>query len=133
MSADINWTQFATDTTVSLISGVGGLLIGIWRWGRRSAEHDQRVRDDYDFKISDLREEMRLQMTSYEKAAAARQEILVDQFKESFEGMRRQMDKQRLETEQAFVRKDDFRGFREEYREDMRDLKKSIEKLNGGR
>lgn len=130
---DINWTQFATDTTVSLISGVGGLLIGIWRWGRRSAEHDQAVRDDYSAKIDDLREEMRLQMTAYEKGATARQEVLVDQFKESFEGMRRQMDKQRLETEQAFVRKDDFRGFREEYREDMRDLKKSIEKLHGGR
>jgi len=129
--ADADWGHIAVSAGSSLLSGLGGLLFGIWRWGRRSAQHDQRVRSDYDTKISGLREETRNSMASYEKSATARNDSLVDQFKESFEGIRRQLDEHRLDTEKRFLPKDDFRDFRDEYREDMRDLKRNVAEILG--
>lgn len=112
-----------------MLSGFGGLLIGSWRWGRRSAQHDQRVKDDYTKRIDDLREHMRTSMASYEKGADARNDLLVEQFKESFDGIRRQIDENRLDTEKRFLPKDDFRDFREEYREDIRTIFDKLDRI----
>lgn len=118
MSAEYDWTRLATEAAVSLISAATGLAVGVWRWGRNSAIHEQAVKDDYDNKIKLLRTDLEV-----------RQDMLVDQFKESFIGLRRQIDDDRLRTEQEFVRKDDFKDFREEYRDDMRELKTRIAEI----
>lgn len=110
----------------SLLSGLGGLVIGAWKWGRNSARSEQLVKDDYNSKIRGLREEVRTSMASIEQKAIAKNDLLVEQFKESFEGMRRQIDEHRFYTERDFVKKEDFKDFREEYRDDMRDLKAAI-------
>jgi hypothetical protein len=120
------WIDIAIKAGISLVSGLGGLILGAWKWGRSSAKAEQAVKDDYDEKISGLREEMRSAMKSHEQRSEDRTDLLVEQFKESFDGIRRQIDDHRLHTETRFLPKDDFRDFREEYRDDMRDLKKSI-------
>ena len=53
-------------------------------------------------------------------------EALVEQFKESFSGLRQKINDVELDAQKTFVNKDDFKEFREEYRDDMRDLKALI-------
>lgn len=127
--ADLDWQHVALQAGLSLLSGAGGMFFGIWKWGRRSAQQEQAVKDDYNAKIDELREQTRLSMTSYEKSADARNDLLVEQFKESFDGIRRQIDENKLETEKYFLRKDDFKEFREEYRQDMRRIFDKLDNL----
>lgn len=114
-----DWFQIVSQTGASLLSAIGGLVVGAWRWGRKSATAEHQTKEDYESKIA--------------KAAVAmddRLDMLVSQFKETFTGLRRQMDEDRLHTEQSFLRKDDFKDFREEYRDDMRELKKQIAEIS---
>lgn len=108
-------------------------MVGLYRAGRKSAEHEQTVKDDYSTQIDGLREEMRSDMTSLERGMTSARDLLADQFKEAFNGIRRQIDEHRLHTEEKFVRKDDFKEFRDEYRDDMRDLKASIASISRDR
>lgn len=123
--ADWNWQSLALQGGGAMISATGGWLVGIWRWGRKSAKDEQAVKDDYDGKIRALRDEMRVEA----KAADDRNELLVDQFKETLDGLRRQMDQNTLDTEKYFLRKDDFKEFREEYRQNTRRIFEKLDSL----
>ena len=125
MQADIDWPRIFFDSATSLLSAIGGLLVGVWRMGRSSARREQQVRDDYEGKIAQLSKEMREKMDELEHVSEAKLDLLVEQFREAFSGIRRQIDDDRLHTEREFLRKD----FRDEYREDMRDLKQSIAEI----
>jgi hypothetical protein len=127
--ADLERDRVALEIGMSLVAGVGGWLIGIWKWGRASARHEQKVKEDYDGKINALREEMRDAMADYNKAADARNDLLVEQFHESFEGIRRQIDDNRLDAERRFLPKDGLTEFRKEYREDMASLMRKIDHI----
>ncbi len=116
--ADINWTQVVASAGAATLTGIGGLLLGIWRWGRSSAEQEHAIEDDYDAKIDALREMIRTDMATFEKAATDRNDELAGQFREAFAGLRRQIDMHELHVEQRFLPRDDFRDFRKEYRED---------------
>ncbi len=120
------WLDIAIKAAIGLASGFGGMLVGAWKWGQQTAKKEQAVKDDYTKMVGDLREEVRTAMTAFAKDANNRNDALVDQFKESFDGIRRQIDEHRFYTEKEFLKKEDFRDFRDEYREDMRDLKASI-------
>ena len=109
-----------------MAGGIVGAVVAVWKWGRSSAEAEQAVKDDYNTKIRALREEMRAAMAAQTLKADDGSDLLVSQFKEAFEGIRRQIDEHRFYTEKDFMKKEDFRDFRDEYREDMRDLKASI-------
>ena len=126
MNAETDWVRLGIEAGVSLLSGIGGLVVGAWKWGRNSVRAEQAVKDDYNSKIRALREEMRTAMATQAQKSADGSDLLVSQFKESFEGMRRQIDEHRFYTERDFVKKEDFKDFREEYRDDMRDLKAAI-------
>lgn len=124
-----NWFEVAISVGASLVSGAVGMIAGVWRAGRASAKREQAVKDDYDAKIKTLGEEMSNALARHEKASEDRLDLLVDQFQESFNGLRRQIDGDRLHTEREFMRKEDFRSFREEYREDMREIKSKIDSI----
>ena len=124
--ADWDWHSLSLQGGISLLSGAGGWLLGIWKLGRDSAKKEQSVKDDYDGKINALREEVRTAMAAHAQKTDDGKDLLVSQFKESFEGIRRQLDEHRFYTEKDFMKKEDFRDFREEYREDMRELKANI-------
>ncbi|MGY4222700.1 hypothetical protein ACVMIH_000061 [Bradyrhizobium sp. USDA 4503] len=124
--AGAEWGELAIKAIIALASGAGGVFIGIWKWGRSSAKAEQAVKDDYTGKITALREEVRKDMTSHAQKVEDGNDLLVAQFKESFDGIRRQHDDLKLDVEKRFMLKDDFRDFREEYREDIRDLKALI-------
>jgi len=122
---DIDWPRLWLEAVGSALSAIVGVVVGIWRWGRNSALAEQQVRNDYIARI----ESMKVTLHAAEVAHDRRIDDLVDQFKETFVGIRRQFDDGRLYTEQNFVRKDDFREMREEIRDDMRDIKVSLNEL----
>lgn len=127
MIGETDWVRIGLEAAASLISGSVGIVAGIWRAGRRSAQRELAVRDEFDGKIDALRREFAVS----ERSSREERGVMTGQFAESFNGMRRQIDDQRLHLEVNFVRKDDFREFREEYRDDMRDLKASIAAITG--
>jgi hypothetical protein len=127
--AEADWTKIAIEAGISLASGLGGLALGIWRWGRDSEKSKQAVKDDYDAKIATLREETRAAMARNTENADARNSLLVEQFKETLEGLRRQMDENKLHTEKDFLRKEDFREFLKEYRENTRRTDVKLDRL----
>jgi uncharacterized protein with von Willebrand factor type A (vWA) domain len=124
--AETDWVRVGFEAGASLVSGLAGLVLGAWNWGRRSAHAENKLKDDVNLKVTELREQTRASMEKHEQHSTARTELLVEQFKESFEGLRRQMDDHKLATEREFMRKDEFRDFRDEIREDMREIKNLI-------
>jgi preprotein translocase subunit SecA len=130
-TGDFDWPQVVIEGTLSLISAFGGLVIGAWKWGRNSVLHEQRLRDEFNDKMEAFSKEVRTAMANQQQAQEDRLDGLVDQFKETFVGLRRTIDQTALDNEKRFFPKDDFRAFREEYREDMRDLKKQVGAING--
>lgn len=128
--AETDWVRVGLEAGASLVSGLVGLVIGAWNWGRRSAKAEQALKDDVARKVNELREQTRAAMEKHEDHSSARTELLVEQFKESFEGLRRQMDDHKLATEREFVRKDELRVLRDEIREDMREIKTMITNLS---
>jgi tRNA splicing ligase len=116
------WIEAAIKAAFALSGGIGGLFIGVWKWGRSSAKAEQAVKNQ----ITALREEVRKEMAAHVRKIEDGHDDLVNHFEESFNGIRRQFDEHKYYTEKDFMKKEDFKDFREEYREDMRDLKASI-------
>ncbi len=112
----------AVGSALSALVGVGA---GIWRWGRNSALAEQRVRNETIAGI----DEMKATLHAVEVAHDQRVDDLVYQFKEAFTVIRRQIDDGRLYIEQNFVRKDALREMLAQLRDDMRDIKISLNEL----
>jgi hypothetical protein len=124
--AEIDWPRLAVEAVSAAASGFAGLLVGVWRWGRSSALFEQQLLECFA-KV----EEMRAALKKVETENDERLDLLVEQFREAFSGIRRQVDDNRLSTEKDFLRKDDFKDFREEYRADIRELKRCISDVKG--
>jgi hypothetical protein len=124
-----DWFRTALELGASLVSGAVGMVVGVWKAGRASVRREQAVKDDYTTRIGAMEKDMRAALSLHEKASEDRLDLLVTQFQESFAGLRRQIDSDRLHTEREFLRKEDFKDFREEYREDMREIKSKIDAI----
>lgn len=116
------WVEIALKGSIALAGAVSGLFIGIWKWGKSSGKAEQSVKNQ----ITALREEVRKEMATHVQKIEGSHDELVAHFEESFNGIRRQHDDHKLDVEKRFMLKDDFKDFREEYREDMRDIKTAI-------
>ncbi len=73
-----------------------------------------------------LRADFQTSINAAEQRVEQKVEEMTGHFHEYFEGIRRQQDEMKLSMEKEFVRKDDFKEFREEWREAVRDLKSMI-------
>lgn len=129
MAGDLDWTRIAAEAGIAIASGVGTAFYTVWKWGRGGAKAEQAVKDDYNAKIRDLREEVRKEMAGQSEKADEGMDLLVSQFKESFDGIRRQHDEYKLDSERRFFLKDDFRDFLKEYREDQRRTDVKLDRL----
>lgn len=89
-------------------SGAIGILVGIWHAGKKSgkeeADHDARINERIDAKVKEV----------------------TGPFDETLRGLRQKINDVELETVKGYVAKGDFNDFREEYREDMREVKLMI-------
>lgn len=133
MAAETDWIRIGLDAGIGIVSGAVGMISGAFRSGRRSAKNEQNVKEDYTGKIAALREETRTAMATHVADSEDRTDLLVDQFKESFDGIRRQIDDHRLHTETRFLAKDDFRDFIKEYRDDQRRTDVKLDRLLGAK
>jgi hypothetical protein len=124
-----DWVRTTLSVIASLLSGAIGMIAGVWRAGRASAKREQAVKDDYIMRIAAMEKEMKSDIVAHEKASEDRLDLLVTQFHESFNGLRRQIDQDRLNTEREFLRKDDFKDYLREFREDMREIKAKIDNI----
>lgn len=129
MAAEFDWSRVAIEAGIAVCSGIGGAFAAVWKWGRDGAKKEDAVKEDYKARIEALREEMRAAMTSYEKGATARNDLFADQFREAFEGIRRQIDQNLLETERRFLAKPEFERFYGEYRRNQERVDEKLDKL----
>lgn len=116
--ADIDWGRAAIEAAASAASGLVGLVIGAWKFGRSGAQGEAR-----------LREELIEMIAQQDKRATARSDLLTEQFRETLDGIRRQMDELRYYTEKRFLAKEDFAEFRNEYRENNNRMNDKLDAL----
>lgn len=93
---------------VPFISGAIGILVGIWHAGKKSGKEEA----DRDLQMN-------------ERLSAKVKEAIMP-FDETLKGLRQKINDVELDTVKGYVAKGDFNDFREEYREDMRDIKAMI-------
>lgn len=128
----------ALTAAFGLVSGVASAIGTAWHFGRRSAkkeadarEEGRAIKDDYDGKVAKLREEVRKEMAAHAEKVEAGNNLLVTQFTETLNGLRRQQDEMRVYIEKRFLPKDDFRDWLKEYREDQRRTDTKLDRLLG--
>jgi hypothetical protein len=107
----LEWLHAITAALGALFGVVAGIFSGGWRLGRiegRLKLHFQEAIDVREKRIEEKLDEAR------------------GSFDETLKGLRQKINDVELHAERRFLPKDDFNDFREEYREDMRDLKALI-------
>jgi hypothetical protein len=129
--ADFDWIRIGMSAAVGAVSGVLSAIATAYKFGRDGVRKEQSVKDDYDAKIDGLREEVRREVAAIKESSTEARDLLVDQFKETLDGLRRQFDAHQLVTEKEFLRKGEFKDFRDEYREDQRRTDDKLDKLLG--
>lgn len=107
----IDWLHIFYVAVGGAVGGISGLLVGIWRMARFEP---------------DLRKKITQEISDATKPLHEKIENEVGNFDETLRGLREKINNVELHIERKFVGKEDFNGFRDEWREDMRDLKKNI-------
>lgn len=100
---------------IGLLGVIGGAAGGIFAGGWRLGRIESRLKLSFQNSISDCEKRFEEKV---DQATAA--------FDETLKGLRQKINDVELDAVKNFVAKRDFGEFREEYREDMRDLKASI-------
>ena len=101
---------------LSLFLGIiGGLIAGVWRIARIEGR---------------LKLYMQSTIASFEQKFADKLDSSVSVFDETLKGLRQKLNDVEMDSIRLYVQKSDFNEFRAEYREDMRDIKHSLDVLN---
>jgi hypothetical protein len=108
----VQWAQAVSAMLGALIGAVGGLFTAGWRLGRMEA----RLKLDFEHGRAAMEKRLESKVDDAQRA-----------FDETLKGLRQKINDVELESERRFLLKDDFNDFREEYRQDMRDLKTIIQ------
>ena len=101
------------------MGAIVGLVSGVYSAGRKSAEREQRIKDE-------LREEIVLMGSSSD----AKINKSKDEFGETLHGLRQKINDVELEAERRYLLKDDFKEFRDEYRENTNRLFDKLEQIS---
>jgi hypothetical protein len=131
--ADWDWMKVAVQGGVSLLSAGAGLLLGVWRAGKKSgkedAEKEAKLKADIARETDAKIEGFKLEMRTAVADALDNNETFIKSVGDTFSALRQKINDVELESERRFLPKDDFNNFLKEYREDMRDLKDMIGKV----
>lgn len=119
--ADTDWARIAIEAAGWAASSMAGLVVGAWRGGRRSAIHDQKVKEDYDSKI-----------TAAERRGEVKVQTEIAAFRDTVIALRQKINDVELATERGFVAKPDFDDFRKEYREDRNRMFEKLDEIMQG-
>ena len=113
---NIDWLHLIYVVIGGLVGGISGLFAGIWRMARFEPELRRDITQEIAEATHDLAEKI---------------DNETGHFDETLRGLRQKINEVELHIERKFVGKEDFNSFREEWREDMRELKKNIGTILG--
>lgn len=104
---NLEWAHALAALIGAFVAAVGGIFASGWRLGR-------------------MEERFKREITSSESRLEVRIREAHMPFDETLKGLRQKINDVELDAEKRFLLKDDFNDFRDEYRDDMRDLKALI-------
>ncbi len=110
----LEWAHVIFAGGGAVIGAVIGLITGVWRL----AHIEQDIRKDFAEEIAAAVQEREEKLGE-----------LADQFDETLRALREKINSVELNTVKFFVPKVDLERFLDEYRHDMRDLKKSLAEM----
>lgn len=108
---NLEWVHVIIGAVSAAVGAAGGLIAGVWR----VAHIEQDIRKDFSQDIAEATHELTTKMGN-----------IAEQFDETLKGLRQKINDVELDAQRRFVDKDDFKEFRDEYRDDMRDVKSMI-------
>lgn len=108
-----DWLHVLTGLIGALFGGFSGMIAGVWRVARI----EPTIRGDFERAVDTAEKRVEAKMTG-----------ATDHFDETLRGLREKINQVELGSERRFLLKDDFNDFREEYRQDIRDLKDRLSK-----
>lgn len=111
---NVEWAHALAAIIGALFGAAGSIFTGGFRLGKI----ESRLKLHFNEAVSES-----------EKRIEAKVGEAQHSFDETLKGLRQKINDVELETVRGFVAKGDFDDFRAEYREDMRDLKKSISEI----
>lgn len=104
----LEWAHAIAAVVGMLLGAAGGIFAG----GRWVGRIEGRLKLNFQEAIA-----------VSEKRIEERVDLAREAFDETLKGLRQKINDVELDAERRFLLKNDFNDFREEYREDMRDLK----------
>jgi hypothetical protein len=111
-----DWLHIIFGSLGAILGGISGLLAGVWRMARFEPELRKEITQEIAEVVHELDEKI---------------DAEIGHFDETLRGLREKINDVELHIERHFVGKEDFNSFREEWREDMRELKKNIATILG--
>ncbi len=108
---NVQWVQGVAVILSAMVGAICGIFTAGWRLGRIEAR---------------LKLEFKTALSEAEKRIEDQVRQSTGLFDETLRGIRQKINDVELSTERRFVPRDEFAEFRDEYRQDMRDLKALI-------
>jgi hypothetical protein len=108
---NLEWAHVIIGGASAIVGAAGGLAAGVWR----VAHIEQDIRKDLSQDIAEATHELGEKLSS-----------MASHFDETLRGLRQKINDVELDAARGFVAKSEFADFRDEYREDMRDLKRNV-------
>lgn len=113
---DMEWLYRLAGPVIGALAGLAGGLYGA---GRQSAEREQKIKD-----------ELRAEMKSIGKDVETQIEKSQGEFGETLHGLRQKINDVELGAERRYLPKDDFKEFRDEYRENTNRIFDKLDQIS---
>lgn len=130
---EADWARIAIEIVIALGSGAASAIGTAYTMGQRGVEERAKLKEEFRLEIDTLRKEVVDGMSETVTAADARNDLLIEQIKETLEGIRRQHDDHKLHVETYFSRKEAMESFMKVYREDQNRINDKLDRLLASR
>jgi uncharacterized membrane-anchored protein YjiN (DUF445 family) len=123
--ADTDWTRIAIEAAGWAASSLAGLLVGVWKGGRRSAQSEHAVEE----RIAKVENDMKEEVSASEQRIAAKIDEAMQMFGETVGAIREKVNEVERSMIRDFVPNKHFDQMRLESREDIRRINEKLDRL----
>ena|SRR5689334_3537557 len=127
--SDLQWAHALAAIFGAIIGAVSAIFTIGWRLGQA----ESKISKDVKRSVDEAQPKLEKKVDAINRSNEQSKKMLEDRvdraakdFEDTLKGMRQKINDVELGTEREFVRKTDFFDFREEYRQDMRDVKNAL-------